>query len=214
MSNKTIPGFQFRKKTEIDSDLTFMLKTEFTKNRRAPNGETLTVITNNGKVNLTIPIFGFGEFRKFWNTNERHMVCMKNDKIVGIEQGNKFLLVSGNQIQLWSNPEAYMRSSMTPSFRAACMLEPTKPQVPKLIIRNKLDPVTALYDPTGKLVGRIRNRAAFDDIRAQIAENEAEGFYVVYNGIKIPLSKHGGYTVSPDGFYDSSDKSIDKILKL
>lgn len=219
MSNKRIPDFQFYKKNEIDSDLTFLLKTEFSKNRRSIYGESLTVLTNNGKETLDIQRFGFHEFKSFWNTAELHLVCMKKNKIVAIEQGGKFLLVKGNQIQLWTKRESYMRATNTPSFKAVCELDPIKlapekPNVPKIVIRNRLDPVTELYAPNGKLVGRIRNRAAFDDIRAQIAENEAEGFYVMYNGIKIPLSKHGGYTVSPDGFYDSSDKSIDKIMKL
>lgn len=209
MSNKTISGFQFHKKTEIDSDLTYMLKTEFRQTPRDVNGYKLAVITNNGAELLSIPVFGFNEFQQFWNTYERHVVCMNNGKIVGIEQGNKFLKVINNQIQLYTN-RPLLRSkpiSIDEICERSCAL-------PSIDIHNRLDPVTYLYNPYGDFVGKIRNRAAFDDVRAQIAKAKVDGYYVMYKGKKILLSKHGGYTAPPDGFYDSSDKSIDKILKL
>ena len=115
-------------------------------------------------------------------------ILTNKDKIVAIGKGNRYLKVDGQNI-------------ITHSIRE-----------PQIVINNKLDPVTTLYDPNGKRVGKIRNNTAMMDVCAQIAQKHLTGYYVKYKGEKLVIRDDGRIKNPPEGFYDSLDNSMKVIL--
>ena len=118
-------------------------------------------------------------------------ILENKDKVVAIGKGHRYLKVDGKNIITHSTRET---------------------NEPQIVINNKLDPVTELYDPNGKLIGKIRNNTAMMDVCAQLVKKRLTGYYVMYKGEKLVIRKDGRIKNPPDGFYDSVENSMRAIL--
>ncbi len=77
---------------------------------------------------------------------------------------------------------------------------------------NKIVPQTVqLFDPSDNLMGLI-NEYEFADIRIQIKKNKIEGYYILYNNIKVFINSDGFINHWPDGLFDLLLKSYNKLL--
>ena len=63
-------------------------------------------------------------------------------------------------------------------------------------------PEVPIFTPKGELIGVVTNEEEFVDIRAQIAEQELEGYYIIYKNEKFVIQKTGRITNYPNGLYD------------
>jgi hypothetical protein len=68
---------------------------------------------------------------------------------------------------------------------------------PKTIEVPKVD----LYSPDGIHLG-ILNEYEFLDLRVQIKEAQISGYYVIFNGSKIPIDRNGTLKEYPIGLFD------------
>ena len=78
---------------------------------------------------------------------------------------------------------------------------------------NKIEPQTVeCFDNTGKSLGFL-NEYEFNDLRAQIAENKAEGYHIVFNGKKkeiLPTGKIDDWEV---GQFDKNEELLCRMFK-
>lgn len=78
---------------------------------------------------------------------------------------------------------------------------------------NKIEPFKAqAYDSKGRLLGLL-NEYEMNDLRIQIAQNRAEGYFMVYKGEKIPIDKEGKIKSWPIGFYDLIEDQLAELFK-
>ena len=186
MSRKKF-NLDFFKDSEIEHDKTFIDKNVIVFSREDPKKHKIvaySALTHHGE--LFIPIADGPEAQSFLDGS--CFILTNKDKIVAIGKGNRYLKVDGQNI-------------ITHSIRE-----------PQIVINNKLDPVTTLYDPNGKRVGKIRNNTAMMDVCAQIAQKHLTGYYVKYKGEKLVIRDDGRIKNPPEGFYDSLDNSMKVIL--
>ena len=137
-------------------------------------------------------------------------ILSNKGKVVAIGQGHRYLKVDGKNIITHSIRERYKRISKTKEFKDAYVNKPIgetikvdEPAQPTIVIHNDIDPVTELYDPNGKLVGKIRNCTALSDVCVQIHKKKLAGYYIMYKGQKLKILKNGNIRPAPKGFYDA-----------
>ena len=178
--------------SEIEHDKTFLDKDVMVFSVEEPKKHKViaySALTHHGE--FFIPVADGPEAQSF--LDGKCFILENKDKVVAIGKGNRYLKVDGTNIITHGTSE---------------------PKEPQIVINNKLDPVTTLYDPNGKPIGKIRNSAAWLDVRAQIHTKRLEGYYVMFKGEKIIIPKKGGIRNAPPGFYDSCDVSLDRLLDL
>lgn len=79
---------------------------------------------------------------------------------------------------------------------------------------NKIIPQTVeLFSPDNISMGFI-NEYELYDIRVQIYEQKAEGYYVMYNNNRIDINSSGRIMFNGDGFFDIIDNAINKLIGL
>lgn len=69
-----------------------------------------------------------------------------------------------------------------------------------------------LYDSEDNLIGVIDNELTFNDVRAQIKEQQLEGYYIVYKGVRKDIDKDGRIAVWEEGFFDAFQKILFRLL--
>jgi len=78
---------------------------------------------------------------------------------------------------------------------------------------NKIEPQTLEhFDKDDKSLGFL-NEYEHNDLRIQIAENEIEGIYLMYNDIKVRITKGATFINIPNGVYDLSANQAVQIIK-
>lgn len=78
---------------------------------------------------------------------------------------------------------------------------------------NKIEPQTVEVWNADGLFG-IVNEYEFNDIRIQIKETKETGWFAVFEEIVIVINTDGRCDVWPDGFFDTFDKQLDKLVQL
>ena len=77
---------------------------------------------------------------------------------------------------------------------------------------NKITPQTVeLFNPQNESMGFI-NEYEFNDIRIQIKEQQAEGYYCIFNGKRFDINKDGRSGNWFEGFFDLIEHQIAKLL--
>lgn len=77
---------------------------------------------------------------------------------------------------------------------------------------NKITPQTVeLFNPQDESMGFI-NEYEFNDVRIQIKEQQAEGYYCMFNGERFDINKDGRSQDWFEGFFDLLDKQMSKLL--
>ncbi len=76
------------------------------------------------------------------------------------------------------------------------------------------EPVCKLYDDADNLVGDINSALQLNDVRIQIKNQKAKGYYVMWKGRTIRIDSRGNLEEWPIGFYDNGDKQLDELIGL
>jgi hypothetical protein len=77
---------------------------------------------------------------------------------------------------------------------------------------KKIDPqLVSVYDPDDQLLGLL-NEYEFNDLRAQIAEQEVEGYKVFFEDEIIEIDKNGRYN-RPEGLFTLYSDTLLRIIK-
>ena len=69
------------------------------------------------------------------------------------------------------------------------------------------------FDYANRSLGFLNEYESLD-LRCQIKEKVADGYYLNYNGHKIDIDSTGGIDHNYDGMYDASEKLIQILLGL
>ena len=174
------------KDSEIEHDKTFIDKDVLVFSLEDPKRHTVvsySALTQHGE--FFIPVADGPEAQSFLDGS--CFILENKGKVVAIGKGHRYLKVDGKNIITHTNE-------------------------PHIVINNKLDPVTTLYDPNGNAIGKIRNNTAMMDVCAQLVKKRLTGYYVMYKGEKLVIRKDGRIKNPPDGFYDSVENSMRAIL--
>lgn len=76
---------------------------------------------------------------------------------------------------------------------------------------NKIEPFTCeAFSPENESLGFL-NEYEFYDLRIQIKEAKAKGYYMMFNNIRIGIDHQGNVEDDPNGFYDMI---VNQLLKL
>lgn len=81
-------------------------------------------------------------------------------------------------------------------------------------IRDIKDIPCKLYGPNDEYIGEIVNILQFNDVRVQIKEQKLSGYYFIFEGEKISISKNGFLDKYPQGLFDTEDNLLCKLLDL
>ena len=77
----------------------------------------------------------------------------------------------------------------------------------------KIEPQTVeVFDPSGKSLGFL-NEYEINNLRAQIAENEVAGYYLVFNDKKIEIQSNGFISEWPYGMFDMNEELIARMFR-
>ena len=174
------------KDSEIEHDKTFIDKDVLVFSREDSKRHKVlaySALTQHGE--FFIPVADGPETQSFLDGS--CFILENKGKVVAIGKGHRYLKVDGKNIV-------------------------THSKEPHIVINNKLDPVTTLYDPNGNAIGKIRNNTAMMDVCAQLVKKRLTGYYVMYKGEKLVIRKDGRIKNPPDGFYDSVENSMRAIL--
>ena len=68
------------------------------------------------------------------------------------------------------------------------------------------------FDPNGNSLGFL-NEYENADLRGQIAEEKASGYYLMFNGLKIPIESNGRITNWESGLYDTNEILLARLFK-
>ena len=206
------------KDSEIEHDKTFIDKDVIVFSREDPKRHKVvaySALTQHGE--YFIPIADGPEAQSFLDGS--CFILENKSKVVAIGKGHRYLKVDGKNIITHSIRKRYERISKTKEFKDAYVnksigetIKVDEPVQPAIVIHNDIDPVTELYDPNGKLIGKIRNNTAMMDVCAQLVKKRLTGYYVMYKGEKLVIRKDGRIKNPPDGFYDSVENSMRAIL--
>ena len=79
---------------------------------------------------------------------------------------------------------------------------------------NEIKETTAKLYKDKELVGEITSYLQLQDIRIQIKEAKAEGYFIDWNDHRINIDKNGLLSDWPLGFFDIVDDQLDTLLGL
>lgn len=68
------------------------------------------------------------------------------------------------------------------------------------------------FDPYGNSLGLL-NEYENADLRCQIAEEKASGYYLMFNGLKIPIELDGKIINWETGLYDTNERLLARLFK-
>lgn len=63
-----------------------------------------------------------------------------------------------------------------------------------------------------EIVGIITSHLELNDVRLQIKQSGADGYYIIWNNIQINIDKYGRLDHWPVGFYDIMDEQLYKLI--
>lgn len=203
------PNLDIFKDSEIEHDKTFIDDDVIVFSLEDPKQHKVvaySALTHQGE--FFIPVADGPDAQSFLDGS--CFILSNKGKVVAIGKGHRYLKVDGQNILTHSIRERYKRISKTKEFKDAYVNKPIgetikveEPAQPAIVIHNNIDPVTELYDPNGKLVGKIRNCAALSDVCVQIHKKKLAGYYIMYKGQKLKIFKNGNIRPAPKGFYDA-----------
>lgn len=78
-------------------------------------------------------------------------------------------------------------------------------------VKRITPPSVLLFAPDGDFKGVV-NEYEFHDIRVQIKENQAEGYYVVYKDTKVMIDKNGRIKNWPNGMFDEITNTLINLM--
>ena len=79
---------------------------------------------------------------------------------------------------------------------------------------NKIIPQTVeAFDSEGNSLGML-NEYEFNDLRLQICAHQQEGYYLMFNNIKISIDKYGDCDRYPSEFFSLLDTQLGNISKM
>ena len=70
-----------------------------------------------------------------------------------------------------------------------------------------------IYEPTHKIIGTVENGEEFADVRAQIAEQFLDGYYILYKDTRYNIEPTGRLKIWPDGLYDGEMEQTARIFR-
>ena len=70
------------------------------------------------------------------------------------------------------------------------------------------------YSPKHVLICEITTPYEFNDLRIQIKDLKANGYYFTFLGDKIPIDSDGGINIWKDGFFDEITHQLNYLLGL
>lgn len=79
-------------------------------------------------------------------------------------------------------------------------------------IKDINDESCDLYDPNHGYLGRIDNMLQFADIRVQIREKKANGYYIKFQGRRIEIDYKGNLSDWPKGLFDKLNDLLFKLI--
>lgn len=68
------------------------------------------------------------------------------------------------------------------------------------------------FDNNGKSLGFL-NEPESNDLRCQIAEEKASGYYIMFKGERLNIEPDGKIKKWPDGLYDTNEKLLARLFK-
>jgi len=68
------------------------------------------------------------------------------------------------------------------------------------------------FDNNGNSLGFL-NEWENADLRCQIAEEKASGYYLMFNGLKISIEPNGKITNWENGLYDTNEILLSRLFK-
>lgn len=68
------------------------------------------------------------------------------------------------------------------------------------------------FDASGKSLGFLNEQENLD-LRAQIAEQRASGYYLKFNELEVGILPNGKIHDWPNGLYDTNEKLLARIFK-
>lgn len=74
-------------------------------------------------------------------------------------------------------------------------------------------PEWEVYEPSGERIGYM-NIYEFNDLRIQISKERAEGYYVMFNDVKINIKPDGTTDRWPNGFFDQIETQLRELIRL
>ena len=80
-------------------------------------------------------------------------------------------------------------------------------------IRNIKQETHELFDPNDYSLGFV-NDNQFRDIQIQIGSQRLEGYYLLFNGNKVPIKPNGKIERWPRGLFELNTTQLDIILDL
>ena len=81
-----------------------------------------------------------------------------------------------------------------------------------ITINQFIDPVSELFAPDDTKIGDLISSFQVNDICIQIKKEKIEGYYILFEDVKIPISKDGRIIYSPKGFYDIQRNQMREIM--
>ena len=77
-----------------------------------------------------------------------------------------------------------------------------------IVVRRIREPKCKLYDTHGNLVGVIRSFLMLNDVRIQIMEEQASGYYIRFKDHCILIDERGSLSCWPKGFYERYENQL------
>lgn len=82
-------------------------------------------------------------------------------------------------------------------------------------IKDIEEPPCELYNSEGRYIGTIWNVLSFNDVRIQIAEQKAEGYYIMFKGERVEIHNDGQIKQKyPEGMFNVHLDQMRKLLNL
>lgn len=71
-----------------------------------------------------------------------------------------------------------------------------------------------VYDPEDNLIVTTTDEILFSYIRAQIKQLNVEGFYIIFDGGKIPINRDGNLPFYPDNLFPLYDELLSDLTEV
>jgi len=81
-----------------------------------------------------------------------------------------------------------------------------------IVISEFPQPVCDLFGPDGVLIGQLTSEYQVNDVLIQIKRQCLQGYYIMFEGIKLEIAKEGRIYKQPEGFYDTITNQLIEIL--
>ena len=83
-----------------------------------------------------------------------------------------------------------------------------------ITVRNYKHIEVELYAPDDTLVGLIKNEIELNDVRIQVAQEKAEGYYIMFEDKRINILPEGSCDKWPIGFFDKNLEQMSTLIRI